>query len=76
MVMLADRVGELIGSTLISNLATPSRIADTSWIKPGLTSWDWWHGPVIAKLPGQRTTYGGRRSADRFRRGERASPTR
>jgi alpha-glucosidase len=55
-VMLADQLGKLQESTLLTNLSTPSRIEDTSWIKPGLTSWDWWSGPVIAKLPGQRTT--------------------
>lgn len=54
--MLADQLGKLQESTLLTNLSTPSRIEDTSWIKPGLTSWDWWSGPVIAKLPGQRTT--------------------
>ncbi len=55
-VMLADQLGKLHESTLLTNLSSPSRIEDTSWIKPGLTSWDWWNGPVIAKLPGQRTT--------------------
>lgn len=55
-VMLADRVGDMANSTLITNLSTPSRIEDTSWIKPGLTSWDWWNGPVIAKYPGKRTS--------------------
>ena len=55
-VMLADQLGALNESTLLTNLSTPSRIEDTSWIKPGLASWDWWNGPVIAKLPGQRTT--------------------
>ncbi|MEZ0243363.1 MAG: glycoside hydrolase family 97 protein [Sphingomonas sp.] len=55
-VMLGDQVGNLVESTLLTNLSTPSRIADTSWIKPGLTTWDWWNGPVIAKLPGLRTS--------------------
>lgn len=55
-VMLADQLGKLHESTLLTNLSSPSRIEDTSWIKPGLTSWDWWNGPVIASLPGQRTT--------------------
>lgn len=55
-VMLADQLGKLHESTLLTNLSSPSRIEDTSWIKPGLTSWDWWSGPVIASLPGQRTT--------------------
>jgi alpha-glucosidase len=55
-VMLANRVGEMANSTLLTNLSTPSRIEDTSWIKPGLTSWDWWNGPVISKYPGKRTS--------------------
>lgn len=55
-VMLADKPGQLAESTLLTNLSTPSRIEDTSWIKPGLTTWDWWNGPVIAKYPGKRTS--------------------
>lgn len=55
-VMLADQLGKLNESTLVLNLSSPSRIEDTSWIKPGLTSWDWWSGPVVAALPGQRST--------------------
>ncbi|MDF7775640.1 glycoside hydrolase family 97 protein [Sphingomonas sp. AOB5] len=55
-VMLADKTGQLTESTILTNLSTPSRIEDTSWIKPGLTSWDWWSGPVIASLPGKRTS--------------------
>jgi alpha-glucosidase len=55
-VMLADKAGQLSESTLITDLSSPSRIEDTGWIKPGMASWDWWNGPVIARLPGQRTT--------------------
>ena len=55
-VMLADQLGKLNESNLITDLSSPSRIKDTSWIKPGLASWDWWNGPSIARLPGQRTT--------------------
>jgi alpha-glucosidase len=43
-VMLADSTGKLTESNLIDALATPAKIADTSWIKPGLTAWDWWNG--------------------------------
>lgn len=33
-----------IASTNLSYLlAEPSRIADTSWIKPGKVAWDWWN---------------------------------
>jgi hypothetical protein len=30
---------------LVTDLAPPSRIADTSWIKPGRASWAWWSYP-------------------------------
>ena len=50
-VMLADRAGELAESTLVNTLAAPSRIADTGWIRPGKSAWDWWNGPSIAAAP-------------------------
>ena len=28
---------------LVDALATPNRIGDTSWIRPGKVAWDWWH---------------------------------
>ncbi len=46
-VMMADRAGQLIPSTLIANLNPPSAIADTSWIRPGKAAWDWWSGPWL-----------------------------
>jgi alpha-glucosidase len=55
-VMLGDRAGDLVGSTLVSDLATPSRIADTSWIKPGLSAWDWWNGFSVHGKTYQGTT--------------------
>jgi len=33
---------DLIQSDLVLNLATPSQIADTSWIKPGMSAWGTW----------------------------------
>ena len=49
-VMLGRKPGDLYGSDLIWNLATPSRLADTSWVKPGITAWDpWWAGSVGAR---------------------------
>lgn len=36
---------ELAGSDLIATLATPSRLKDISWIRPGASAWDaWWTG--------------------------------
>jgi len=44
-ITLARQARDLIGNDLIATLATPSQIADTSWIKPGITAWDsWWTG--------------------------------
>nr|AGU10215.1 Glycoside hydrolase 97 [uncultured organism] len=46
-VMLADKPGDLIPSNLIALLAQPSKITDTSWIKPGKSAWDWWNGWAV-----------------------------
>ncbi|MBO4843482.1 MAG: glycoside hydrolase family 97 catalytic domain-containing protein [Bacteroidales bacterium] len=40
-------------STLVTDLSTPSQIADPSWIKPGLSSWVYWsnnHGSKFFDL--------------------------
>jgi alpha-glucosidase len=29
-------------SDLVTDLAAPSKVADTSWIKPGRAAWSWW----------------------------------
>jgi alpha-glucosidase len=43
--MFGPTAPDLVNSDLIATLATPSRIADTSWIKPGACAWDaWWTG--------------------------------
>ncbi len=44
--MISNEVGRLIESQIVNNLNPPSAIADTSWIKPGKASWDWWSGPA------------------------------
>jgi alpha-glucosidase len=35
---------ELIENTMTLKLAPQSEIKDTSWIKPGQASWEWWNG--------------------------------
>ncbi len=40
--IIAREPGRLAESDLVLNLASPAKIADTSWVKPGLASWDWW----------------------------------
>ncbi|MEI7902817.1 MAG: glycoside hydrolase family 97 catalytic domain-containing protein, partial [bacterium] len=45
LVMIGRTPGQLIESNLMVNLADPSQIADTSWIRPGIMAWDdWWTG--------------------------------
>ncbi|HEV2862191.1 MAG TPA: glycoside hydrolase family 97 protein [Pyrinomonadaceae bacterium] len=46
-VMLAGDAHKLIESNLVNALSPPSRVADTSWIKPGKAAWDWWSGRVV-----------------------------
>ncbi len=36
---VADNAGRLVESNIVLNLNPPSAISDTSWIKPGKTSW-------------------------------------
>jgi len=43
-IMLADKAGQFAQSNLVDNLATPSRLQDTSWIKPGKAASDWLSG--------------------------------
>jgi alpha-glucosidase len=53
-VMLGDSVGKLTEANIVNALATPSRIADTSWIRPGLTAWDWWNGTQFKLADGRQ----------------------
>jgi alpha-glucosidase len=51
--MIGADPGRLVESNLVVNLNPPSAIADTSWIKPGKTAWDWWSGPLVKGQPFQ-----------------------
>lgn len=45
--------GEIATATLVTDLAAPSALSDTSWIRPGRASWAWWsypEGPATEKL--------------------------
>lgn len=42
-VTVATSHSQLADSDMAQRLASPSRIADTSWIKPGKVAWDWWN---------------------------------
>src|SRR5258705_3556969 len=45
--LISDRIGELMESNIITNLNEPNAIQDVSWIKPGKTTFPWWNGNVL-----------------------------
>ena len=44
--VIVDDDGKLIENTMTARLAGSSEIEDTSWIRPGTTTWEWWNGAV------------------------------
>jgi alpha-glucosidase len=40
---IAEKDADLLTSSLVYLLASPSRVEDTSWIRPGKVAWDWWN---------------------------------
>ena len=42
--VIAKEDGDLLENNMTACLAEKSQIADPSWIKPGLTTWEWWNG--------------------------------
>ncbi|MEO6080281.1 MAG: glycoside hydrolase family 97 protein [Steroidobacteraceae bacterium] len=44
---ITEKDGDLITNQLVYLLASPSQVADTSWIKPGKVAWDWWNANNI-----------------------------
>jgi len=49
--LLGDQVGRLVESDMILNLSEPCAIRDTSWIRPGKTTFPWWNGFYEENLP-------------------------
>ena len=49
-VMMGDRVGDLLGSHLVGNL-NPAPAGDFSWVQPGKAAWDWYSGPLAGMKP-------------------------
>lgn len=42
--VISKNDGQLIENTMTYKLAEKNILDDTSWIKPGLASWEWWNG--------------------------------
>jgi len=44
---IAEKDGDLLTNELVWLLESPSKVQDTSWIKPGKVAWDWWNANNI-----------------------------
>jgi alpha-glucosidase len=42
-IVIAEKDADLIESDIVFRLGKPLQLKDTSWIKPGKVSWDWWN---------------------------------
>lgn len=52
--------GDLLENNMTARLAEKNQIADPSWIKPGVTTWEWWngatpYGPEVSFVAGCNT---------------------
>jgi alpha-glucosidase len=45
-ILIGDTPGQLVESNIITDLNSPNRVEDTSWIHPGKASWNWWNGDL------------------------------
>ncbi len=62
-IVMSRSVGEIATETLVTDLAPPSRISETSWIKSGRASWSWWSypdGPFTTNLFNEFTDFAAR----------------
>lgn len=50
-VTISTSDGQLLDNDMVYRLASPSRLTDTSWIKPGKVAWDWWNDWGLYKVP-------------------------
>jgi alpha-glucosidase len=42
-VIISTSDKDLLNNDMVYRLASPSRVEDVSWIKPGKVAWDWWN---------------------------------
>ncbi len=45
--LISDRIGDLMESTTITSLCNSKIKQDFSWLKPGKTSFHWWNGDIV-----------------------------
>lgn len=42
-IIVSEKDYELANNDMVYKLASPNRLSDISWIKPGKVAWDWWN---------------------------------
>lgn len=42
-IVISESDKDLLNNDIVQKLASPPRLADVSWIKPGQVAWDWWN---------------------------------
>ncbi|MEV6609810.1 glycoside hydrolase family 97 catalytic domain-containing protein [Kutzneria sp. NPDC051319] len=50
-------LGTLVSSTLVDDLAPPARLADTSWLRPGMADWSWLSDPDSPSDPAKQRQF-------------------
>ena len=50
-VLVTDNANTLLDNDMVYRLASPSRLEDTSWIKPGKVAWEWWNYWGLTGVP-------------------------
>jgi len=50
-VVISEQDKDLLNNDMVYKLASPSRLNDVSWIKPGKVAWDWWNDWNITNVP-------------------------
>ena len=45
--LISDRMGALLESNILTDLNTPPKSKDLSWIRPGKTTFPWWNGNIV-----------------------------
>jgi alpha-glucosidase len=49
-VVITEQDKDLLNCDIVQKLASPCRISDISWIKPGQVAWDWWNNLNISHV--------------------------
>ena len=47
---ISEQDKDLLNNDIVQKLASPSRIADASWIEAGQAAWDWWSSRTISHV--------------------------